>query len=111
MLLKVIGHSRGAVAAGLIAKDFYEKYSSATDIVIEVVQYDPVPGYDNFIKMNAAYAGCQFAKNISTWFNMFDAMLPALGFKDCLTQAKEIRDAYLMYYLIKMPAKIDSTVV
>lgn len=45
ILLKIMGHSRGAVAAGLIAKDFaLNQAKNNTDILIELVQFDPVPG-------------------------------------------------------------------
>lgn len=46
ILLKVVGHSRGGVAASLIAYDVSEKYpeSSHSNIKIQLVQFDPVPG-------------------------------------------------------------------
>lgn len=50
-----MGHSRGAVAAGFIATDFYNNHKKeASKFAIELVQFDPVPGLDNLIKQNAA---------------------------------------------------------
>lgn len=102
ILLKIMGHSRGAVAAGLIAKDFAEHVAkNATDILIELVQFDPVPGQDNFIKMNIALAACTTVKVMSSWFfDVFDRVLPKAlteGAKiltdECLKSANEIRDS------------------
>lgn len=46
ILLKVLGHSRGAVAAGFIASDFIIKdplYKDA-EIDVELTMFDPVSG-------------------------------------------------------------------
>lgn len=48
-----MGHSRGAVAAGLFTVDFYNKNKDdiKDKLSIEVVQFDPVPGYDNYLSL------------------------------------------------------------
>lgn len=61
-LLKVVGHSRGAVAASLIATDFfsdalYKPFVVAKKIEVDLVQYDPVPGLDEqLLKIQPARA-------------------------------------------------------
>jgi len=107
-----MGHSRGAVASGFIATDFYNKHKSeAKKFAIELVQFDPVPGLDNLIKQNVAYAACAFAKSVSLWFKIFDAVTVMAGYKGCEGIAKQIDDSYKRYYYLVLPEEIDSTVV
>jgi len=126
-LLKVVGHSRGAVASSLIAVDFYNEKDSiykpfvdAKKIEIDLVQYDPVPGLDEVIlKTKPAEAATYMAKtavDISKWMffmtTLVDIDNAANLAKSTIDYAKNLAVGHLKrYYEIEIPDIVNSTVV